>query len=148
MDKQHPTITSPKLPIFSARGTNNKTILSRYGTSPENEEIMKNIFHCGTATTPPDEFYIPTKKIHHRSIQHERTKFMKKYFSSELEFISKKLEEGVATMREEMIECSFVVTDHMLDLDKVEGTITSYFTFLGYTTTSSRKGMNITLTIL
>lgn len=126
-------LTTPKLPVFSSRHTT-KTFLAKYSTSPENEDIMRNML----STTPPDEFYIPSKKIHARAIQLEREKFMKRYFDKELEIISKKLEGCVQSMKECNVECVFVVTDYMLDINKVEDTIVNYFKFLGYTTTSKR----------
>lgn len=91
------------------------------------------------STTPPEEFCIPSKKVHARSIQLEREKFMKRYFNKELDYISKKLEENVFLMREGNVECVFVVTDYMLDISKVEDTIANYFKYLGYSTTIKRS---------
>lgn len=126
------TLSPLKLPVFSTRNTT-KTILSKYSTSPENEDCIRNIM---LSSSPQEDYAVPSKKNHVRSIQREREKFMKKYFSKELEMISKNLDENVILMKEGGITCKFIVSDYMLDINKVEDTIINYFRFLGYSTSS------------
>jgi hypothetical protein len=72
---------------------------------------------------------------------------MRRYFKKELEFISTSLKECVSLMKEGGVECKFVVCDYMLDINKVEDTITAYFRYLGYSITSKRTNNEIDVVI-